>query len=114
MNKSITQIILFFVIVAVIFFILDMYTKYICDKHDKSNKADKLNEQFIDNYYHWDWNDPNMLTKINLISNKPPCEKCTYSMSCDFTDDAQPFCKKSYDIPSEIREDKKMLHHMSY
>lgn len=70
------------------------------------NNCDKNTEQFIDKYYHWDWNDPDTMTLINQINNKSNCDNCTYSMSCDFTDDAQAFCYKSLDIPKHNKKNK--------
>lgn len=59
------------------------------------------NETFVDDYYAWNWNDPMMLTRINSIV--PNCAKCAYSMSCDLTDDAMPFCYRSYDYPTKLK-----------
>src|SRR5437764_566575 len=58
------------------------------------------NEQFVDKYYHWNWNNPNLITLINNIDNYSQCEDCTYSMSCDYTDDALNHCYKSLDVPT--------------
>lgn len=110
MDQTSTMILLSLVGIIVIFFILNMFTKYVCQLSESNENA----EQFVDNYYHWNWNDPNMLTVVNQIDRQTPCKECTYSMSCDFTDDAQPFCYRSYDMPSKIDKDKKLLHHMSY
>lgn len=57
-------------------------------------------EKFVDNYYHWNWNYPHLIKDLNKIDNRIDCPSCTYSMSCDFTDDAQPFCYRSLDIPT--------------
>ncbi len=62
---------------------------------------DKQNEHFVDDYYYWNWNDPMMLTTINSID--PGCTNCKYSMSCDLTDDAMPFCYKSFDYPTKLK-----------
>ena len=65
-------------------------------------------EGFVDKYYHWDWNDPQMLTLVNLINNTSNCKDCTYSMSCDFTDDVQPFCHRSLDVPSYDKKNREL------
>jgi hypothetical protein len=70
------------------------------------NKNNK--ETFVDDYYHWNWNDPMMLTNINSIL--PRCKNCAYSISCDFTDDAQKHCYKSYDYPTKLKNGY-MGHH---
>ena len=85
---------LFFVSVLIIIFILGCFVNMLDD--NKDNK-----ESFVDDYYYWNWNDPMMLTTINSI--KPHCKNCKYSMSCDFTDDALPFCYKSFDYPTKLK-----------
>lgn len=55
-------------------------------------------ENFVDNYYQWDWNNPNVIQYMNLYSNND----YLYSQSCHLSDDALPFCNKSHDIPSYI------------
>ena len=58
-------------------------------------------ECFVNDYYSWNWNNPNMMTIINNIdySTECPTNICTYSMSCDYTDDAHPWCMNSLDVP---------------
>lgn len=74
---------------------LEAFANYTCEEI--------TSERFVDDYYHWNWNDPNMIKKMNVASTNTECKNCTYSMSCDYTDDAQPFCYKSHDIPSIIK-----------
>lgn len=64
-------------------------------------------EHFIDKYYYWNWSDPELIKKINNINDSSVCafknniqNNCLYSMSCDYTDDALPYCYRSLDIPS--------------
>lgn len=60
-------------------------------------------EKFVDNYYSWNWNHPYTITYINSIHpayHKYNDNNHRYSLSCDFTDDAQPFCSNGLDIPS--------------
>lgn len=85
-------ILLFLVSFLIIFFGLDIFV----------NMIDKEREGFVDDYYYWNWNDPMMLTTVNSIM--PNCDHCKYSMSCDLTDDAQPFCYKSYDYPTKLKK----------
>lgn len=84
-------------LIVLILFIIAIY----------NNKYTKK-ENFIDKYYDWDWNDPDLIGCINLIdkgfynygSGYPdPGPNATYSMSCDFTDDAQDFCYRTLDVP---------------
>jgi hypothetical protein len=89
MNKTLIMVVLFFVAIIII---ISGIVIYRC-------QGIKQNEPFVDAYYHWNWNDPRMITRMNLTSIDNDCKNCTYSMSCDYTDDAQPFCHKSYDVP---------------
>lgn len=50
-------------------------------------------EDFVSNYYDLDW------SNINEAHKFPKHKNLKYSMSCDLTDDAQPFCHNSYDVP---------------
>lgn len=72
------------------------------------NGFPKENYKELD-YYDLDWNDPMMMTKINMHNIRDCCRNCRYSMSCDYTDDALPFCHKSCDVPS-IVNNKLMIH----
>lgn len=92
-------ILLVFVSFIIIFLFFDIFV----------NMCDKKKEPFVDNYYYWNWNDPLMLTTINSID--PNCSHCKYSMSCDLTDDAQPFCYKSYDYPTKLNNNTYQGHY---
>jgi len=69
------------------------------------------NECFVNDYYDWNWNNPNMMTIINNIdySTKCPTNICTYSMSCDYTDDAHPWCINSLDDTSYLSENDMLI-----
>jgi hypothetical protein len=91
-NNSILILILSVITATIILFSLNQFT----DCVNNNNNTEK----FIDNYYRWNWNDPNMIALINNIDNSANCQNCSYSMSCDYTDDAQPFCFRSLNIPT--------------
>jgi len=61
-------------------------------------------EPFVGKYYHLNWNDPRMVSKMNAKNSRSSCGNCKYSEMCNLTDDANPSCYKSYDVP---RYDKK-------
>ena len=79
-------------------------------------------ENFVDNYYSLNWTSPDLINYVNsqkVCMNHRQCmldkqylsenrdmnnsfsrANCTYSMSCDYTDDsAHPQCYKGYDSP---------------
>ena len=62
-------------------------------------------ENFIDDYYSFDWTSPNLINDVNyekVALTRGVCEKdkCTYSMSCDYTNDtSHPKCFSGYDLP---------------
>lgn len=103
MKENIIKLILFILGIIIIMDSLDYYVNYINNNE---------NEEFIDNYYYWNWNKPNIIKQINYNKNSKKCKNCSYSMSCDYTDDAQPFCYKSSDVPS-IKYDKKESKYIS-
>ena len=65
-------------------------------------------ENFVSNYYELNWTAPDLIDYINVekampskVCDKDLCTYCTYSMSCDYTDDGSNHnCFKGYDIPS--------------
>jgi hypothetical protein len=66
-------------------------------------------EEFTDEYYNLDWTNSNLTDYVNndiaynsYVCNKYSNSNCTYSMSCDFTDDALPHCFSSLDVPTRI------------
>ena len=101
MNQNITKIIFFILGIFLIMCMMNQYSMHLNESCGKDQT-----EQFVDKYYHWNWNDPNMIKLINLIDNSSHCKDCTYSMSCDYTDDAQPFCYRSLDVPSYDKRNK--------
>ena len=77
-------------------------------------------ENFIDNYYSLNWVSPDLIDYVNtkkVCTNRKECAMnrlktidgrmfpktgCTYSMSCDYTNDsAHPRCYKGYDSPGD-------------
>lgn len=73
------------------------------------NSLNSINtEQFVSDYYDINWTAPDLIKYINTEKTMPPlvCEdsglNCTYSMSCDYTDDSNPNCFMGYDIPSFV------------
>ena len=80
---------LFLVLLILIFYFI--FSNLVCNNDD--------NEKFVDNYYSWNWNDPNTIKFINLTH--PPLHKFknnAYSLNCDFSDDALPSCHKGIDF----------------
>ena len=75
-----------------------------------AQNADSIRERFIDDYYSLNWTSPDLTNYVNIhkvgvsgslcsCSNK---SRCTYSMSCDYTDDtAHPDCFAGYDRPGD-------------
>lgn len=75
-----------------------------------AQNADSIRERFIDDYYSLNWTSPDLTNYVNVhkvgvsgslcsCSNK---SRCTYSMSCDYTDDtAHPDCFAGYDRPGD-------------
>jgi ABC-type oligopeptide transport system ATPase subunit len=59
----------------------------------------KYVENFVHDYYSWNWSHPYTITYINSI-HPSYHNNHTYSLSCDFTDDAHPSCSNGLDIPS--------------
>lgn len=85
----------------ILFILLVIYVIYILrDYINNSSIFCNTNESFVDNYYDWDWNDKDIIKHMNKYSTENNCLTCTYSESCNLTDDALPFCHKSYDVPS--------------
>lgn len=81
---------LFLILIVLLFYFI--FNNLIC--YD-----DNYREKFVDNYYSWNWNDPNTIKFINLTY--PPLHKfknSAYSMNCDFSDDALPSCHKGIDF----------------
>jgi hypothetical protein len=109
MSKAAVIIVTVFILFLMFYFLINFILELSCQSND--NK-----EEFINDYYSWNWNNPNLLTIINKDHTKTPCKECTYSMSCDLLDDAQPFCYKSFDLPSlhKNKDKKYYLRHMSY
>ena len=89
---TIVNILIFLLSIFLIYIILDYSLYFIVSCSDK--------EPFVDNYYQWNWNNPNIIKYTNIYTNNNNCSTCSYSQSCHLTDDAQPFCHKSYDMPS--------------
>lgn len=101
--------------------ILCLISKSTYDYHNKpqcalgknnDNKNDK--EHFVDDYYSFNWNSPTLVQDINLervymsgggcscFNKKRGGPRCTYSMSCDYTDDSSnPRCFAGYDRPGD-------------
>lgn len=105
---SLNTVIILTVSVVIVMFVLNRYTYWIeCDDNDNNR------EKFVDKYYHWNWNDPDLIKDINRIDNRSNCSHCTYSVSCDYTDDAQPFCYRSLDVPTDDKE-RSILRTNSY
>lgn len=69
-----------------------------CLNYFSTNLTNSNNEPFAKDYYWWNWNDPDLINNINYSKLHPKCKNCTYSVSCDLTDDALPNCCNSYDI----------------
>ena len=78
--------------IYLIYILLDFSLRFVSRCDNKEN--------FVDNYYQWNWNNPYVIKYMNIYSTDNDCATCSYSQSCHLTDDAQPFCHKSYDIPS--------------
>lgn len=91
MDRALGMIILFLVLIIVI-----------C-------VANTYEEGFRNDYYNWNWNDPDLIKNINY-ANLHPEFNCIYSVSCDLSDDAQPFCYKSCDIPQYDKENNLMIN----
>lgn len=81
-----------------------------------SSRGSRNLELFVDDYYSFNWVSPTLIDDINtekvaisgkgcscFNKDKNPNNKscrCTYSMSCDYTDDtAHPRCFAGYDRP---------------
>jgi hypothetical protein len=56
-------------------------------------------EHFVEDYYNWNWNDPNNITLINSIVTNKKNNTQSYSMMCDLSDDSMFFCDKGHNIP---------------
>src|SRR5438874_10449246 len=106
--ETLNQSILIIVSIIIFYCILGGYTEWICDTNNQ------YREPFVDDYYHWNWNEANMITKMNEYTTNPKkCKDCSYSISCDFTDDAQSFCYRAHDVPY-YNEKINMLFNSSY
>jgi hypothetical protein len=99
-------IVLMILILIFVYYVLKIFT------HNILSYNDSKVEQFIGQYYKWNWNDPNMITLVNNVNKTQPCKNCTYSMECDLTDDAQEFCYKSHNIP--LKYNGRILRNMSF
>lgn len=88
-------ILIYFLFIIVIIGLVNIFI----DEHKEKEEK----EEFVDDYYYWNWNDPMMLTRINSIDPKCKDKHCKYSISCDFTDDALPHCYKSFDYPTQLK-----------
>jgi len=88
----------------------DYHYKDSC-RHQELNK-DK--EPFVDDYYSFNWTSPTLINDVNFekvyisgggcscLNTKKGGPRCTYSMSCDYTDDtAHPRCFAGYDRPAD-------------
>ncbi len=90
---------------------------YHCKDHCRQqylNKKAKNKETFVDDYYSFNWTSPTLIDDVNLekvyvsgggcscLNTKKGGPRCTYSMSCDYTDDtAHPRCFAGYDRPAD-------------
>jgi hypothetical protein len=88
---TITNISIFLLAIYIIYILLDYGLYFIISPLDK--------ETFVDNYYQWNWNNPHVINYMNTYTNNNSDSINLYSQSCHLTDDAQPFCYKSKDIP---------------
>lgn len=58
-------------------------------------------ESYVNNYYGWAWDHHTipLQNNINNIYTCPRGNKCTFSMACQYTDDAMKGCYNSLDSP---------------
>lgn len=96
--------------------LLCLLSKSTCDYHYKPEcgDTDKNRENFVDDYYSFNWTSPTLIQDVNqekvyvsgggcsCFNTKKGGPRCTYSMSCDYTDDsAHPQCFAGYDRPAD-------------
>lgn len=103
--EQIKFIFLLIVSIAIICCVINSYRQFLCDDDQKIQKLN-VKEPFVSDYYRWNWNEPNVIRKINDKTTDNNCSNCSYSMSCDFIDDALPFCYKGYDVPNTDQKSK--------
>ena len=100
-------------------FLVCLCFKLTADYYSKADCADgrraKNTENFGDNYYELNWVSPTLTNDVNydrVVLASAACDsgirkitndykaRCTYSMSCDLTDDSSnPKCFAGYDMP---------------
>jgi hypothetical protein len=106
------------IILFCLFFLIFLLVKSTYDYHYKFECANEdtllQSEPFVDDYYSFNWVSPTLIGDINLekiymsgggcscLNTKNGCSRCTYSMSCDYTDDSSnPRCFAGYDRPGD-------------
>ena len=80
-------------IIIIVYIILQIYVEYIID----NDNIRKTEENFVGDYYIWNWNEPEIINHINSIhpnrtNQKYKDSKKAYSLSCDFSDDVFDHC----------------------
>lgn len=109
---------------ALIILIIYLIFAYRSPPTDLTDSKSKSKENFIDDYYSLNWVSPGLTKYVNTQKvcmnhrectmnrmktdgDKSPRTTCTYSMSCDYTNDtAHPRCYKGYDSPGDGDLDK--------
>jgi hypothetical protein len=106
------------IIVLSLFILICLLSKSTCDYHCKDgckhSQLNKQQENFVDDYYSFNWTSPTLIDDVNFekvyvsgggcscLNTKKGGPRCTYSMSCDYSDDsAHPRCFAGYDRPAD-------------
>jgi hypothetical protein len=102
-----------FTLIALVCLLSKSTCDYHCKPHCKSHREkQKKSEPFVDDYYSFNWVSPTLIEDVNLekvymsgggcscLNKKKGGPRCTYSMSCDYTDDSShPRCFAGHDRP---------------
>lgn len=128
MIDDLTIILAIFGIIVLLVYGKSLYT-YACDWLNSSNSK---REEFVSDYYSLNWVAPDLTDYVNtekvlmsyaacseMNKNKNtgsvPRSSCTYSMSCDYTDDtAHPACFAGFDSPGDGDLDLNIPSHAKY
>ena len=106
------------IILSSLLVLLCLLSKSTCDYHCKpecgAQTPPENSENFVDDYYSFNWVSPTLIQDVNLekvyvsgggcscLNTKKGGPRCTYSMSCDYTDDtAHSRCFGGYDRPAD-------------
>lgn len=102
------------VILLSLVILICLLSKSTWDYHNKPECGEQKKETFVDDYYSFNWTSPTLIQDVNyekvyvsgggcsIFNTKRGGPRCTYSMSCDYTDDSSnPRCFAGYDRPSD-------------